>query len=60
MTDHSDDDRSDDEVVEEFIEQHDLDDESWTEDGEKYRCPECEAVHEEPADTCRVCGCVPR
>ena len=48
--------RSDEDVVDEFVERRDLEDESWIEDGEKYRCPECEAVHEEPADACRVCG----
>lgn len=56
MSDAPDDARSDDEVVDEFIEQRDLDDASWIEDGDKYRCPECEAVHDERADACRVCG----
>lgn len=54
--DRLDEDQSDEEVVEEFIERRDLDDEGWIEDGEKYRCPECEAVHEERAGECRVCG----
>lgn len=56
MTDQSNDDRSDEAVVEKFVERRDLDDESWIEDGEKYRCPECEAVHDEPAAECQVCG----
>ena len=53
------DDRSDEEVVDDFVEQRDLDELSWIEDGEKYRCPECEAVHDEPAEGCRVCGWEP-
>lgn len=56
MSDVPDDAPSDDEVVDEFIERRDLEDESWIEDGEKYRCPECEAVHAERDDGCRVCG----
>ena len=47
---------SDEEVIDEFAERRELDDESWIEDGEKYRCPECQAVHGERADVCRVCG----
>ena len=50
------DDRSDEEIVDGFAERRDLETESWIEDGEKYRCPECEAVHEERAGECRVCG----
>lgn len=52
-----DEDQSDEAVVDEFMERRDLEDEEgWIEDGEKYRCPECEAVHEERAAECRVCG----
>lgn len=54
--DRLDEDKSDEEVVQEFAERRDLDDEDWIEDGEKYRCPECEAVHEGRAAECRVCG----
>jgi hypothetical protein len=48
--------RSDEAVLDECVEQHDLDELSWIEDGENYRCPECEAVHDEPTDACRGCG----
>lgn len=56
MSDDPEDERSDEEVIDEFAAEHGLDDESWIEDGEKYRCPECGAVQEDRADGCSVCG----
>lgn len=56
MSDAPDDVASEDDVVDQFMERRDLDEDSWIEDGEKYRCPECGAVHEDRADGCRVCG----
>jgi hypothetical protein len=51
-----DEDEADEETIDEFAERRGLDEESWIADGDKYRCPESEAVHQERADACRVCG----
>jgi len=48
--------QSDEAVIDEFLEERDLGDQSWQEEGKKYQCPECGAVHETRADDCRVCG----
>lgn len=49
----------DDDVAQDIVEGESASETSWIADEEKYRCPECEAVHEEPAASCDVCGWVP-
>lgn len=48
-----------DDIVEEIVEERSEPETAWIADGEKYRCPVCEAVHAELTGGCSVCGWAP-
>ncbi|MFB6118165.1 HVO_0416 family zinc finger protein [Halosegnis sp.] len=48
-------------IFDEFLNDngHDVEQQTWEEDYNKKRCPECGGLHEMSAVECSVCGWVP-
>lgn len=48
----------DGDLFDDFLETrgHSTQSDGWKEDKNKFQCPECGGIHDEPADECTVCG----
>ena len=49
---------ADDDIFDEFLDErgHKTESQSWVQDYNKKRCPDCEGLHGPEASSCSVCG----